>query len=319
MNCQSKLLTWKRLRRRLRVVVAAVLALGLLAAVAVVALSRVRVLDEERISARLVDIRLWSPALGGRTTVRLLLPTAYADRPEARWPTVLLLHGCCDSYLSWTRSTDVEALSADADVLVVMPDGGRAGFYSDWRHGPRWEQFHTAELPALLAGRYRADGRSTVAGVSMGGLGALGYAARHPGRFRAAASFSGITHTRLSVQQSRGYLGLLRSEGEHPYALWGAPDRDAAVWAAHNPYDLAPRLATMPLFISVGNGRPGPLDAGGGDDGIEQDLLAENTALRTRLIELGALATFDFYGPGTHDWPYWERALHRAWPLLTDF
>ena len=285
---------------------------------ALVALSRVRVLEEQRLTDRMVDLRLWSPALGGRTTVRLLLPVAYADRPQARWPSVYLLHGCCDSYLSWTRSTDIEELSATSDVLVVMPDGGRAGFYSDWLDGPGWETFHTVELPALLATRYRADDRRSVAGTSMGGLGALGYAARHPGGFVAAASFSGIVHTRQSPDESRAYLGLLRSQGEHPYRLWGAPNVDADRWAAHNPYDLAPRLTTIPLFISVGDGRPGPLNPDDAEDPIETSLRAENDALREHLTSLGASATYDFYGPGSHDWPYWERELHRAWSLLTD-
>jgi diacylglycerol O-acyltransferase / trehalose O-mycolyltransferase len=161
-------------------------------------------------------VTVWSPALRGRTTVRLLLPTHYRDRPEARWPSLYLLHGCCDSYISWTRSTDIELLSAASDVLVVMPDGGRVGFYSDWLTGPSWERFHTEELPQLLASRYRASDRRAVAGNSMGGLGALTYTARHPGLFAAAASFSGIVHTRLSPEESRLYLGLIDSEGEHP-------------------------------------------------------------------------------------------------------
>ncbi len=96
----------------------------------------------------------------------------------------------------------------------------------------------------------------------MGGLGALIYTARHPGLFAAAASFSGIVHTRLSGDESRSYLGLIDSEGEHPYAVWGAPSVDHQIWAAHNPYDLAQDLLTTPLFISVGNGQPGPPNRG---------------------------------------------------------
>ena len=123
-------------------------------------------------------------------------------------------------------------------------------------------------------------------------------------------------HTRLTPDQTRAYLGLLRSQREHPYRLWGAPSVDGTVWAAHNPYDLAPRLTSIPLFISVGDGSPGPLNPGGDKDPAEPYLQDENQALRKRLTELGAQATFDFYGPGSHDWPYWERELHRAWPLL---
>jgi hypothetical protein len=92
---------------------------------------------------------------------------------------------------------------------------------------------------------------------------------------------------------------LIDSEGEHPYAVWGAPTVDHQIWAAHNPYDLAQDLLTTPLFISVGNGQPGPLNRGGMLDRVEEALHAENVTFRARLTQLGAAATFDFYVPAT--------------------
>jgi diacylglycerol O-acyltransferase / trehalose O-mycolyltransferase len=279
--------------------------------------AHLRVVATTVLSARMRDLTVASPALGATVKVRLLLPVHYAARPGARWPVLYLLHGCCDTYRSWTRSTDVEALTAHSDVLVVMPDGGKAGFYSDWLAGPRWETFHLAELRQILQRDYRASTVMAVAGASMGGLGALAYAARHRGLFRAAASFSGITDTRLSPQESRRYMGLVRSQGENPTHLWGDPRRDAAEWAAHNPYDLAPQLRGTQLFIAVGTGQPGPLDpAGTPASTIESSLAAENAALARRLRALKIPAQLDFYGPGTHSWPYWQRDLHHAWPLL---
>jgi diacylglycerol O-acyltransferase / trehalose O-mycolyltransferase len=202
-------------------------------------------------------------------------------------------------------------------VLVVMPDGGKAGFYSDWLTGPRWETFHLAELRRILERDYRASPVMAVAGASMGGLGALAYAARHPGLFRAAASFSGIVDTRLAPRESMRYVDLVRSQGEDPSHLWGDPRGDSAVWAAHNPYDLAPGLRGTQLFVAVGTGQPGPLDpAGTAASTIESSLAAENAALAQRLRALKIPAQFDFYGAGTHDWPYWQRDLHHAWPLL---
>jgi S-formylglutathione hydrolase FrmB len=279
--------------------------------------ARLRVVATMVLSARMRDLTVASPALGAAVKVRLLLPVHYRARPGARWPVLYLLHGCCDTYRSWTRSTDVAALSAHSDVLVVMPDGGKAGFYSDWLAGPRWETFHLAELRQILQRNYRASTVMAVAGVSMGGLGALAYAARHRGLFRAAASFSGIAGTRLSPQESKRYMGLVRSQGDDPSHLWGDPRRDAAVWAAHNPYDLAPKLRGTALFIAVGTGQPGPLDPPGtAASTIESSLAAENAALARRLRALKIPAQFGFYGPGTHSWPYWQRDLHQAWPLL---
>ena len=164
------------------------------------------------VSARMRDLTVASPALGETAMVRLLLPERYATWPRQRWPVLYLLHGCCDTYRSWTRSTDVERLTARSDVLVVMPDGGTAGFYSDWLVGPRWETFHLVELPRILQRDYRASTVMAIAGASMGRLGALDYAARHRGMFRAAASFSGIVDTRLSPRESQ----RLRRPGPRP-------------------------------------------------------------------------------------------------------
>lgn len=277
-----------------------------------------RIVRTMHVGGRTWDLTVDSPAVGRQLQVRLLLPARFAAEPARRWPVLYLLHGCCDSYLSWTRSTDVERRTRALDALVVMPDGGAVGFYSDWRTGPAWETFHLTELPALLGAAYRAGTPRVVAGVSMGGLGALGYAARHPGMFTVAASFSGIVHTRLAPEESQGYLDLVRSEGGDPPALWGDPGADAAVWQAHNPYDLAPKLRGTRLFVSAGNGQPGPLDpAGTVPDGTEAALHAENAAFARRLADLHLDARVDLYGAGTHSWVYWQRELARAWPLIT--
>jgi S-formylglutathione hydrolase FrmB len=151
----------------------------------------------------------------------------------------------------------------------------------------------------------------------MGGLGALGYAARHPGMFHAAASFSGIVHTRLTSDTAQGYLGLVSSHGEDPSALWGDPVADAAVWRQHNPYDLADQLAGTQVYLACRDGDPGPLDAEGAPfDEIEGELRRENAALAKRLKGLKPEPTVNLYGAGTHSWVYWNRDLHDAWPML---
>ena len=278
-----------------------------------------RIVATKRLTKREVDLTVESPAVGGQVKVRLLLPAHYQTKKNQRWPVLYLFHGCCDSYVSWTRSTDIEQLTEHLDVLVAMPEGGLVGFYSDWQSGPRWETFHTIELPMLLAQNYGAGTIAAVAGLSMGGLGALDYAARHPGMFTVAASFSGIVHTRLSSDESQGYLGLIQSEGQDPLALWGEPDAHVDIWKQHNPYDLAPQLRDLRLFISAGNGQPGPLDkAGTSEDSIETQIGAENRAFAERVQQLGLNATIDLYGPGTHNWVYFQRELHRAWPMISD-
>lgn len=270
------------------------------------------------LGARTVDVTVQSPAVGSAVAVRLILPTRYAAEPDRRWPVLYLLHGAPGSHEDWEQNTDVAELTKDAGVIVAMPFGGRAGFYSDWLKGPKWETFHTGELPAVLAASYHASTKAAVAGLSMGGLGALAYAARHPGQYAAAASFSGVVHTRLSSGTQFGYRDLVQSQGEDPNALWGDITANADVWAAHNPFDLAPQLKGVKIFVSCGDGLPGPLDpANRLPDGNENAVAEQNVAFVKHLEELGVPAQVELYGHGTHSWPYWQRELHNAWPMLS--
>ena len=91
----------------------------------------------------------------------------------------------------------------------------------------------------------------------------MAYAARHPGMFQAAASYSGLLHTRYPgdpVPGPRMIQDLLRNYDEDPAPCGATRSATGDLWAAHNPYDLAPGCAGVRLFVSVGNGQPGPLD-----------------------------------------------------------
>jgi diacylglycerol O-acyltransferase / trehalose O-mycolyltransferase len=278
------------------------------------------VFREERVAPRIVDLNIRSPALGTTAMVRLLTPDGWATgRSSRRWPVLYLLHGCCDSYESWTRSTDIEKWPQLRNVLVVMPEGGAVGFYSNWhgsgrQPGPAWETFHLTEVRQLLERGYGAGRERAIAGLSMGGLGAMVYTARNPGLFRAAASFSGLLHP---LQDTGLLLGLFSSFTPDPRAIWGDPARDRSIWARHDPTELADRLRGVPMFVSAGNGRPGPLEAAANrGDSIERTVFDESRAFVARLRRLDIPVRADFYGPGTHAWPYWEHELERALPTL---
>jgi diacylglycerol O-acyltransferase / trehalose O-mycolyltransferase / mycolyltransferase Ag85 len=264
-----------------------------------------RIVEVKHLDDRTRDLTIDSPAVG-TTHARLLLPAAFDAEPVKRWPILYLLHGASDSYESWTRSTDVASLTADANILVVMPEAGDHGYYSDWWNDgkggpPMWETFHTVELRQLLERNWRAGDRRAVAGLSMGGLGAMANAARHPGMFSVAASYSGVLDSAVGGVRDR--------------ALWGDPDAQADVWSAHNPTVLAPALRGVGVYVSYGDGRPGPFDLPGVDvDKLEARIATENRHFLAALRRAGLSATVYAYGAGTHSWPYWERALHASMP-----
>jgi diacylglycerol O-acyltransferase/trehalose O-mycolyltransferase len=278
-----------------------------------------RVVGEEWLSDRMVDLTIDSPALDAESKVRLLVPPGWSATSHKRWPVLYLLHGCCGDYTSWTALTDVEELTARTGVLVVMPEAGNTGWYSNWWNGgrfgpPAWETFHLTEVRQLLERGYGAGGRRAIAGLSMGGFGTLSYAARHPGMFRSAASFSGVVDTRQGADLVQG---ILAAYGFDPLALWGDPAAQERIWAAHNPTDLARRLRGIPVYVSCGDGRPGPFDDPARPvDTLEQALLAENEAFVASARAARVRLTVNLYGPGTHSWPYWQRELHASFPML---
>jgi S-formylglutathione hydrolase FrmB len=281
-----------------------------------------RVVSAVRLSDTVVDLRIDSPAMRATMPVRVILPRSWSEAPRRRFPTLYLLQGASDDYTSWTRETDVEQLAARDDVIVAMPEGGRAGFYTDWwnygrRGGPRWETFHTVELPQILEGGFRANRMRAVIGLSEGGLGALDYAARHHGEFRFSGSFSGIADIDDAALRAGIELTCAR-EGVDPMQLWGDPVRNRAVWNAHNPARMVNRFRGVRVWLSAAAGMPGPSDLGAPLEAgmLEGPSYRPTADFAEALRRAGVQTTAHLYVTGTHSWPYWQRELHLAWPSV---
>lgn len=299
------------------------LLLGLVCALWVTASANAQgltITNQQALSPRLTQYTATSPALGKATNIRVLLPQGYTTETARKYPVLLLLHGCCDDYRSWVDKGRAEQLSAPYPLIVVMPDGGSAGWYSDPYAGgpPKYETYAFDELLPWVDQTFRTTGKRAVAGLSMGGFGALKYAARHPGVFQAAASYSGVADAPSFA--ANGYANLI------PDSVWGPRATDLARWREHNPLDLAANLRGLQLIeLRTGNGQPGPLDTRTSRDNLEFEVSKENAALHARLDALQIPHVYDDYGPGVHDWPYWARGLEQtlrnlvaAFPATTD-
>ncbi len=270
-----------------------------------------RLVGQKRVDDRLLELTLRTPAVAGPTTVRVLLPSGYR-KGTRRYPVLYLLHGAVDDYRSWTDKGDAEALTAGRPLIVVMPDSGPGGGYVNWWNGglqgpPAWETYHVRQLIPFVDRRFRTVGRRAgraVAGLSMGGFGAVSYAARHPDLFTAAAAFSG------AVDTGNAAIRAVTSD-----VVYGPRDTQQVRQRGSNPVDLAPNLRGLQLTLRTGNGQAGgPL--GGGPDGVETVVHGANVTLHQRLRSLGIPHLWDDYGPGAHTWPYWRRDLQRTLPRL---
>lgn len=282
------------------------------------------VIEDRQVSDRQLEITFRTPALDHTTTVRVLLPDDFDPSGAVRYPVLYLLHGGGDDFRSWTDKGDAAAATAGLPLIVVMPDNHRYGNYVDWYNAgaggsPRWETFIIGQLvpwvDANLPTVGTRDGRA-VAGLSMGGGGAMGYASRHPDLFTAAAAFSGAVDTNtIPVQLLVETSGV--EDGHAPGAVHGHRIDNEIRWRGHNPWDLAPNLDGLLLHLRTGNGLPG---GPGGDigDPVEAACHQMMTNLHQRLSAFGIEHVWDDYGAGGHNWWYWQRGLRQLLPDLMD-
>ncbi|HEY7916455.1 MAG TPA: alpha/beta hydrolase family protein [Acidimicrobiales bacterium] len=302
----------------------------------------IRVQQVERVDSRLMDVTMVTGALAAPVHVEVLLPSDYADAPGQRYPSLYLLHGCNagndpngpfngSDYLAWAQAGQAEQTSADAGVIVVIPEGGSAASSTDWFNGgaggpPEWETFQVDQLVPWIDHNFRtidSRGERAIAGLSMGGFGSLSYAARHPDLFGAAASFSGaddLTDPPAVAEPISTVVvaACAAGEGGSGFSTFGPHATEELNWRAHDPPQLAANLAHTKLYLYTGNGQPGPLDPPGttGVDTIEALAHEATVQFHDVLESAGIHSFFDDYGPGTHTFPYWARDLRDVLPKL---
>ncbi|MGY2062388.1 alpha/beta hydrolase, partial [Nocardia gipuzkoensis] len=134
-----------------------------------------------------------SPAMGRTVQVQVLHPRGGGPRP-----TYYLLDGLDpgERQSTWTNATDAENFFAGKNVNVVLPLGGQAGYYTDWREDDprfgryRWETFLTGELPPIIDAAFAGNGVNAIGGLSMGGIAAFVLPVRNPQLYRAVAGYS---------------------------------------------------------------------------------------------------------------------------------
>ena len=212
-----------------------------------------------------------------------------------------LLNGRGGSQLDWTLAGDATATTAPYQVITVMPSGGRGGFYANWLNfgkggPPKWETYHIDQLIPFIDANLRTipkrQGRA-IAGLSMGGFGAMSYAARHPDLFVSASSFSGALD--VSHPAAQVVVDVSTAEdGGVPGQAFGIFADDPIPWYGHDPLKLAENLRSVRVATYVNQG------ALGGDLGnIIEYWAHENwVSFNARLTQLGIPKVAVDYGPG---------------------
>ena len=261
-----------------------------------------------------IQCDFFSETLGMCSSVNVLLPQSTRrqigmDGTEVtgKVPVLWLLHGLSDDQTIWMRRTALERHVAGYPLAVVMPNVHRS-YYTDQVDGYRYFTYVAEELPEIMRGFFHFSSKredNFVAGLSMGGYGAMKIGLTHPNRYAAAASLSGVVDIAEVVSARAGS----DQEREREFVrTFGDPDKIAG--SKHDPVQLIRDLKAagkqIPELYAC--------------CGTEDFLYHCNVTFRAALKEIGVPLTYE-EGPGNHNWQYWDTMIQKvlAWlPLKKD-
>ncbi|MCU0616283.1 MAG: esterase family protein [Gemmatimonadaceae bacterium] len=287
---------------------------------------------------------VWSQSLGTTKRLVLYLPPSYARDTSARFPVLFYLHGVSGDEDNWVRHArlhlvmDSLVATGAPEAIIAMPDGDDS-WYTTWAAlpdlpgcrrdtarresadqycvpWPHYDDYIARDLVAHVDAHYRtrrAARHRAIAGLSMGGYGAVSLALRYPDVFSAAASHSGVLTPSLlgadrvpanvapsDLRWARTPDELREAAGERRYTRWFAPafGRDTIGWYAREPARLVTRLTAAGIRVP----------ALFFDCGVDDPYLGHSRGFAAALRGLGVPYTFREHA-GTHNWDYWRAQL----------
>lgn len=259
----------------------------------------------------LIESGFYSHAIGRYTHVNVVLPIKRFDFLSSdftgiaeKFPVLYLLHGLSGNHTQWVRYSNIERYAEKKGIAVVMPEMDNS-YYTDNAYSGHYYTYLTEELPAVMQRLFPISGdpaKRYVAGLSMGGYGALLAGLGRPDLYAACATLSGRTGF---MERGEGMItGAAHSKwvkqvfGENNEFY----DQDKHE-PCHMLRELAAAKASLPrLFVACGT---------------EDDMYTDTTHFRDVAASLGVDMTY-WEAPGVHDWDFWDEAIKHVLAWLPD-
>ena len=222
---------------------------------------------------------------------RIFLPRAY-QKPAQHFPVLYLLHGLYGDYTNWDTRTHLEQYAEPLPLIIVMPDAGDSWYTNSATvPGDRFEDYIVKDLIPEIDSHYRtipSRPARAIAGLSMGGYGAMKFALKYPGLFAYAGSLSG------AFDAPRDLDVRVPQFREKLLAVFG-PSGDANR-SVNDLFLLLDKVdaASLPyLYVQCGT-----------QDGF----LAVNREFVSSLPRRSIC--YEYHEtPGGHSWDYWDRSV----------
>ncbi len=248
-----------------------------------------------------IKTHFFSTALCFGTDIEVFIPTPDADElllgksrdyftPGVKYQVLYLLHGAYGDYSDWPHLTSIERYAQDHKLAVVMPSASNS-FYQNMHYGSDYLRYITEELPVFCEHTFPISDKredTFVAGLSMGGYGALKAALTRPEKYSCAASLSGA----IDLEAVIGGLSSLPSS---PFVYENLFGNKEITGSDADLFELIRRLK------SEGCELPKIYQTVGTEDFIYQ----ANLSAKEKLEKLGVDLTYEEY-PGIHNWVFWD-------------
>lgn len=246
-------------------------------------------------------------SLGRRVAYNVVLPAGY-DASVTRYPILWLLHGYGGGKDDWLRRTDLLRQVERYPFIVVLPAAENSWYVNAPSDSTAaYEDFVTIDLYNAVVQRFAVDTlRQAIAGLSMGGYGAVMLGLRHPQRYE----FVGGLSAALSVASVLGQTDSV---------LWNGTGRSIVKAFGANRFSSASEYDPSRIFRRTrADSLPYIFLAIGTHDGYPS-FVPSNRAFTDSLRTYGA--RYEYHEvPGTHSWTFWQSELRpmleRAWQIL---
>lgn len=252
-------------------------------------------------AASVDTIQIASKKMHRNISVAVVFPAGYSKNKKA-YPVLYLLHGGAGSFRDWLSKTPdkflVHRLADQYQLIIVTPDAGPISYYFDspLDSNSQYETFVSRELVENIDANYRTipdrKGR-VIAGLSMGGHGAIYIAAKHPELYCAAASMSGVMN--INTATWRVPAEFAKSRAANFASLLGPPKDTINPYPGYTAVTLVNELKVSDLKLLF-------------DCGVDDFLIDTNREMH-QLLLANKIPHDYIERPGAHTWEYWENSL----------
>lgn len=240
----------------------------------------------------LLHIHTYSHILGRSVRIDAAVP----EKKAGPWKCLLLLHGLTDDHSLWQRRSSIERYAEEREIAVLMPTT-KLGFYTNTYVGERWQDYVFDELleicRRMLPNLSPKREDNFVAGLSMGGYGALKCALSRSECFSKVAIFSAATDAYVLAQTP---IEDPKMREDYMLDVFGPVDRIPG--SENDLFHLAEVCSGERPEIYIWCG-------------TEDFLYDMNIRMRDHLVKLGYKVKYS-ESPGGHHWMHWDREIMNA-------